>query len=106
MRVLTFKCYVRRIGRGAAAGGTDAAAPGAGPAGGLREIPEVVGLALLHPTTGQDGEGGLSFTRLLGASRRAPVPSASVLRTLTPHLRSGWRGGLLLTRLLGASRRA
>ena len=70
------------MGRGAATGGTDASAPGAGPAGGLREMPEVVGLALLHPTTGQDGEGGLSFTRLLGASRRAPVPR--LLRTLKP----------------------
>ena len=61
------------MGRGAAAGGTDATVPGAGAANGLREMPEVVGLALLHPTTGQDGEGGLSFTRLLGASRCKPT---------------------------------
>ena len=65
-----------RVGRGAAVGGGDAGAPRAGPARDLGEMPQVVGLALLHPTTGQDGEGGLSFTRLLGASRYASVLGA------------------------------
>jgi len=52
-------------------------------------MPEVAGLALLHPTTGQDGEGGLSFTRLLGASRCGTRPRpASVTRR--PH----WAGAV------------
>lgn len=44
----------------------------------MGEMPEVGGLALLHPTTGQDGEGGLSFTRLLGASRCASQHDRSI----------------------------
>ena len=58
--------------------------------GDMGEMPEVGGLALLHPTTGQDGEGGLSFTRLLGASRCASqhdLNNASVKCCLLVHVR-------------------
>lgn len=56
------------------------------------EMPEVAGLALLHPTTGQDGEGGLSFTRLLGASRCGDPAPNDVKDEASPL--GGRRGGL------------
>ncbi|KAK9831933.1 hypothetical protein WJX81_000861 [Elliptochloris bilobata] len=68
-----------RDGGEARSGGADAAAGDA--AGDLRDMPEVGGLALLHPTTGQDCEGGLSFTRLLGASRLGRRILRPLLRT-------------------------